>query len=238
MLGEVALDELFCLLGREAEEDVQLVHVATVETDRVLGLGLQIAEGQKVVGQLGRAGHLACALQTEQQYVQQEAVVLHNERTELQATNQPVGVGVRHVLERELDVVLGGHVVSDVVVKHQTQQQIQQSQIHLLVQAVELRLQHHHARAIRRVPRLVQVVDALTPLVDQEGWRLGVGRLHPVREQMSLVRLVPQVLIQVGVGDLLQGINVIHGRQMTVHVHELDVHLLEGTLREQVTLDA
>ena len=78
----------------------------------------------------------------------------------------------------------------------------------------------------------------LTPLVGEQRRRFGVGRLDPGREQSALVCLVPQVLVEVGVGDLLQRLDVIHGDEVTVQVHELDARFLEGALREQVTLDA
>ena len=77
----------------------------------------------------------------------------------------------------------------------------------------------------------------LTPFVCEQ-WRwLCVSRLDPWWEQSPLVRLIPQVLIQVGIRDLLQGLDVVHRHQVAVQVHELDARLLEGTLGEQVTLD-
>ena len=77
----------------------------------------------------------------------------------------------------------------------------------------------------------------LAPFIcKQWGW-LRVCRFDPWWEQSSLVGLVPQVLIQVGVSDLLQWLDVVHGHQMTVQVHELDTRLLECTLGEEMTLD-
>ena len=55
----------------------------------------------------------------------------------------------------------------------------------------------------------------LTPLVDEQGWWLSVSWLDPGREQTSLVSLVPQVLVQVRISDLLQGLNVMHRDQVT-----------------------
>ncbi len=49
--------------------------------------------------------------------------------------------------------------------------------------------------------------------------------------------ILPKVLIQVGVSDLLQGFHVIDGNEVAVQVHKLDAHLLEGSLGQQVTLD-
>lgn len=77
----------------------------------------------------------------------------------------------------------------------------------------------------------------MTPFVDEERWGFGIGRFDPWREQASLVSLVPKILVQVSVGDLLQWLDVINGNQVAVQVHELDPHFFEGALRQQVTLD-
>lgn len=65
----------------------------------------------------------------------------------------------------------------------------------------------------------------LAPLVDQQRWWFCVSRFYPGREEASLVGLVPQVLVQVGVGDLLQRFHIIHRHQVAVQVHELNAHL-------------
>ena len=54
---------------------------------------------------------------------------------------------------------------------------------------------------------------------------------------MALVALVPEVLVEVAVGDLLQRLDLVHRDEVRVQVHELDVHLLERPLRQQVALD-
>lgn len=46
MLGEVALDQIPRLLGVEAEEHVDLVHVPSVQTDGVPHLGGGVSERQ------------------------------------------------------------------------------------------------------------------------------------------------------------------------------------------------
>ena len=85
---------------------------------------------------------------------------------------------------------------------------------------------------------LSQVVDAETPLVDEQRWGFAVARLRPVRKQEALVRLVPQILVEIRIGDLLKRLNLVHRNEVAVQVHKLDAHLLERTLRQQVPLDA
>ena len=58
------------------------------------------------------------------------------------------------------DVVLGSHVVGDVVVDNQSQQSVEQSQIDLLIELLEPGLHHHVALALTRLPHFVQVVDS------------------------------------------------------------------------------
>ena len=48
----------------------------------------------------------------------------------------------------------------------------------------------------------------------------------------------PKVLVQVAVCDLLQRLNLIHGYEVAVQVHELNGHLLEAAIGQQVALDA
>ena len=238
VLGEVALDQLLGLLGREAVQHKDAVDVARVESYRMAHLGGERAEREKVVRQIRRAGDLGGARQAQQQNVEHQAVVLHDERRELQAANEAVRVGVVHVLVVDDDVVLGRHVVGNVVVENETQQAVEEREVHLVVQLLEAALEHHDALAVRGLPHLVEVVDALAPLVHEQRRRLRVGRLDPVRKQVALVGLVPEILVEVGVGDLFERLNVVHRNQVRVHVHELDRHLLEGALRQEMALDA
>lgn len=119
-------------------------------------------ECQEVIGQLRWASHFTGTLQAQQQQVQHQSIVLCDEGGELQATQDTIGVGVVHVLVGDDHVVLGCHVVSNVVVHDQTQQPVHQSQVNLLVHLVELALQQDIALALVEFPDLLQVVDACT----------------------------------------------------------------------------
>ena len=73
----------------------------------------------------------------------------------------------------------------------------------------------------------VLIVPTLAPLIDQQ-WRwLRVGWLDPWRKEPSLVSLVPEVLVEVGVSDLLQWLHVVHWHKVAVQVHELNTALEE-----------
>mmetsp|Transcript_889 Transcript_889/g.2132 ORF Transcript_889/g.2132 Transcript_889/m.2132 type:complete len:706 (-) Transcript_889:1206-3323(-) len=142
-----------------------------------------------------------------------------------------------HVLVVDHDVILRRHVIRNVVVDDEPQKAIQHRPVDLLRDVLELGLQDDNALAIRRVPDVRQVIDTLAPLVHQQGGRLRVCRLDPVGEEVAVVTLVPQVLVQVSISDLLQRLNLVAWHQVRVHVLELDGHLLEGSLSEQVALD-
>jgi hypothetical protein len=73
---QVPLDEITRFLSGEAEHDVDAVDVARVKADRVARLGCRVAELEEVVGHLRWAGHLAGALETEDEDVEDETVVL------------------------------------------------------------------------------------------------------------------------------------------------------------------
>ena len=60
----------------------------------------------------------------------------------------------------------------------------------------------------------MEVVYALAPFIHEKGWRLRITGFDPVREESSLICFVPEILIQIGVGDLLEGVNVVHGHKV------------------------
>ncbi len=99
-----------------------LVDVAGVQPDGVARLGASISEAQEVIRYLRRASNLCGTSETQHEQVQHQAVVLHDKGSKLQTPDQPIGVGVSHVLIGNHNVVLGCDVVSNVVVQHQTQQ--------------------------------------------------------------------------------------------------------------------
>lgn len=75
----------------------------------------------------------------------------------------------------------------------------------------------------------------LAPLVHQQGRWLCVSWLDPGREEPPLVCLVPQILVQVGICDLLQGLHIVHRNKVAVEVHELNAHLAKKEI-DQVPL--
>lgn len=74
----------------------------------------------------------------------------------------------------------------------------------------------------RQMPTLT-----LAPLVHQQRRGFSVSRFDPRREESSLVSLIPQVLIQIGICNLFQGFNIVNRNQVTVEVHELNTHLIK-----------
>ena len=105
-------------------------------------------------------------------------------------------------------------------------------------------MDEHVALALGRFPHFLQVVDALAPLVGQQRWRLAVTRFDPGREESPLVSLVPgqvnitaqqtqrgregdlpEILVEVSIRYLLQGLHVVHWDQVAVQIHELDTNL-------------
>lgn len=70
-----------------------------------------------------------------------------------------------------------------------------------------------------------KVCLTLAPFVDKQRRWLSVSRFDPGREETSLISFIPQVLVQIGISDLFQGLHIIHWYQMTVQVHELNANL-------------
>ena len=121
MLCQVSLNQITSFLCSESKEDMEPVHIPGVQTNRMGGLGVHVLEGEEVVGHLGWTSHLAGPVEAEDQEVHHEAIVLHYERGKLKSPDNSIGVGVIHVLVVDHHVVLGSHVVGDVVVHDQPQ---------------------------------------------------------------------------------------------------------------------
>mmetsp|Transcript_30637 Transcript_30637/g.99608 ORF Transcript_30637/g.99608 Transcript_30637/m.99608 type:complete len:435 (-) Transcript_30637:2259-3563(-) len=238
MLREVALNQVARFIRGEAEDDVQLVDVAAVEANRMPRLHRSVPERDELVRALRRPRNLRGAREPEHEEVEHEAVVLDDEAGELEAGDEAVRVCVAHILVRNDNVVLRRHVIRDVVVDDEAQQTVEHRQVHLLLELFKLGLQHDHALALGGFPHIHEVVDALAPFVHKKRRGLGVRGLDPVGEEVTLVRLVVEVVVEVGVGDFLERLNLVHGGDVRVKVHKLDAHLLEGSLREEVPLDA
>lgn len=98
------------------EEDVDAVNVAAVQSDRVSALCGRVLETEEVVGHLRWAGHLAGTVQAQDQQVHHQAVVLDNERGELEPPDDTIGVGVVHILVR----------YKDKQIKHQQKHQLEE----------------------------------------------------------------------------------------------------------------
>ena len=98
---------------------MESVHVSGVEPDGVGHLRVHVLEAEKIVGHLRRSRHLGGPVEAEDQQVHDEAVVLDDEGGKLEAADNAVAVGVIHVLVVDDHVVLGRHVVGNVVVHNQ-----------------------------------------------------------------------------------------------------------------------
>ncbi len=77
---------------------MQSVHVARVQPNGMSGLCRGVTVLEEVVRHLRRASHFTCSLQTEDEEVEYQAIVLEYESGELEASNHAISVSVRHIL--------------------------------------------------------------------------------------------------------------------------------------------
>ncbi len=169
LLGQESLDQILRLFSTESEEHPDPVNVSGVQTNGMSRLCFAITELQEVVRALRWTSKLRSTLKTEQKQVNDQAIVLEDKAGKLQTSDHTVAVGMVHVFVVELNVVLRGDVVSQIVIHDETEQTIEQSQIHLLVDFRQLGLDHDVAFAFCTLPHICQVVDALSPFVDRRG---------------------------------------------------------------------
>lgn len=135
------------------------IHVATVQSNRMIRFGWCVLERQEIVWHLRWTGHFTGTLQAQYQQIQHQAIVLRYKRRKLQTPNDTITVGMIHVFVVNHHVVLGSHVIGNVVINDQTQQTIQQRQIDLFVEFFEFRLQQDIAFPLADIPYVLQVVD-------------------------------------------------------------------------------
>ena len=60
------------------------------------------------------------------------------------------------------DVVLGSHVVCNVVVDNESEQSVEQSKIYLLIELLKMALHHHITLPLSYLPYLLKIVDTYT----------------------------------------------------------------------------
>ncbi len=124
MLSQIPLDQVLGLVSGEPEQNMNPVHVARIQSDRVRRLSVHILKLQKIVRKLWWPGHLRCSVQAQYQQVQDQPIILHNKRGKLQAPYNTIRIRVVHVLVIDDDIILGAHVVGDVMVHNESQQTI------------------------------------------------------------------------------------------------------------------
>ena len=159
VFSEITLNQILRILCIKPQQHINTINVTCVQSDGVSCLRLDVFEGQILIGDFRGPRNFRGPCQAQQQQIQDQSVVLEGKRGELQATDKAIGVGMHHVFERKHDVVFGRHVVGNVVVDDQTEQTIEQREIHLLVDTFEGCLQQDDALATIGAPHIVQVVD-------------------------------------------------------------------------------
>lgn len=122
---EVTLNQITRFFCGKAEHDVDPVDVARVETDRVARFSGSVSELEEIVRHLRRSSHFTSSRKTENEEIENETIVLEDERGELKTSDHSVTIDMGHILIGEDDVVLGGTVISQVVIHDQTQETIE-----------------------------------------------------------------------------------------------------------------
>src|SRR5204862_993079 len=60
----------------------------------------------------------------------------------------------------------------------------------------------------------------------------------PGWEEMALICLIPEILVQICIGDLLNGFDIIHWINVAVIVIHIDTNFLESSLSEEESLNS
>lgn len=136
------------------EKHPHLVNVTRVQTNGMRRLCLHVREREILILLTWRTSKLAGSVETEDEEIADEAIVLHDKGRELETANEAVGVGVRHIFVTDDDVVLCRDVVGDVVIDDESKETIEERHVHLLGHTFEFRLEENDAFAVRGLPDL------------------------------------------------------------------------------------
>lgn len=195
IFSEISFDQLPGLIFCKSKQNINMIHVAQIDSYRVLHLQLDTLEDHKFVLIERRTCDLVGSVQAHYQDINYHTVELVDEGGELETHQQTVEVCMVHIFEVHYYVVFGSHVVSYVMIHNQPKKSVKQSQIYLLKHFIQSRLHQHQRLLLGSIPHSVQIVDTLTIFIDQKRWRLGITWFNPVREQSSLIGFIPKILI-------------------------------------------
>ena len=189
-----------------------------------------IFKTHEFVGLIYRSSKLKGSLFAENAEIKDQTVVLEHKTGELKSPNEPIGICVAHIFVGHCHIVFGCYVICQIMVHDKSEKSIEQSGVHLFVNFVKFCLQKHCRFIVCRLPNVSQVVNPLAPLVYEEGRRFLIGRFDPIWEQISLVRFVPQILIQVRISDLFKGFNIVDRNDMRIQIHKFNADLFERSM--------
>ena len=139
------MNQVSALLLGELEDHVESIDVPAIHPYRMSPLGFKILESHELIRVGGRPSHFRGPLKPQQKQIKNHAIVLEYEAGELQASDQPIRIGVRHILICDGHIVFGCHVVGEVVIYDESEQSVEESQVHLLVDLLELGLHEDDA---------------------------------------------------------------------------------------------
>ena len=104
----------------EAEEDIEPIHVAQVEMDRMPCFSSGVVELKEIILHLWRSSHLTSPLQAQNKDIEHETIILEDKGRKLEPANHTVCIHMRHVLASRDGIVLHSDVIGRIVVQKKT----------------------------------------------------------------------------------------------------------------------
>jgi hypothetical protein len=87
--------------------------------------GVKVLEGHELIRVMNWTSKFRCTLKSEDEKIEYKAVVLENERSELESSDETVRVRVRHVFVAYNYVTFGRHIIGKVVVDYQSEKSVE-----------------------------------------------------------------------------------------------------------------
>src|SRR5450631_1942776 len=97
MFGEISLDKIASFISRESENDENLVDISRVKSNRMSCFSCNILKSQKIIRHLRWPSNFTGAMETKNEEIQDQSIVLGNEARKLKSANNSISIGVIHI---------------------------------------------------------------------------------------------------------------------------------------------
>ena len=119
-----SLDEFPSFISSKLEQNIEVINISQVESDRMLNFQLNTLINHELIFIEWRPCHLISSIEPHDQQINDQPIKLEDKRCKLQPHDHTKEVCMIHIFEIDNHIVLGCHIVCNVVIHNQPQQSV------------------------------------------------------------------------------------------------------------------